>query len=250
MSLRTTHDHRKTRPSFRRGGRLFAAISLIVAAFVMATARPVYSAVVQQRAAHVPVYGCTVATEPSGDGAAHGNSGIPLGTALADFTGDHNPDVATLELQQLNASAAYYRLEIHLSEGGSQSLAVRGPSGRLLVTPMDVTGDGTLDLVIQAAETGVPVAVFLNDGCGHFAPNQPERFPRAFRPVSAGRRFANADVQFVARDVARGPNHADFEIGSGRVAEEHVDFASCRERNTAAFRRLQSVAGRAPPASA
>lgn len=110
------------------------------------------------------------------DGLSVPSSGIPLGFAMADFTGDGNPDLATVELNRLNSSVGRYLIEIRLTEGGRQSLRLKTYAGELLVTPQDVTGDGNLDLVVHTAQSAVPLAVFLNDGTGHFseaaAPNE------------------------------------------------------------------------------
>ncbi len=92
-----------------------------------------------------------------------------LSAAMADFTGDTNPDLATVELERLDRSSARYWIEIRLTEGGHQILKLRAPLGGLLVTPKDVTGDGNLDLVVRSSKSRVLVAVFLNDGNGHFS---------------------------------------------------------------------------------
>jgi hypothetical protein len=94
---------------------------------------------------------------------------VPLGLAMADFTGDSHPDLATVGFDRLDSKNAYYVIEITLSEGGRQSLVFAAPPGGLLLTPKDVTGDGNVDLVVRSAVSRLPIAVFLNDGCGHFS---------------------------------------------------------------------------------
>jgi hypothetical protein len=91
-----------------------------------------------------------------------------LGLTMADFTGDTHPDLATVELEKLDSSSALYWIEIRLTEGGHQVLKLRAPFGGLLITPKDVTGDGNLDLIVRSAKSRAPVALFLNDGSGHF----------------------------------------------------------------------------------
>jgi hypothetical protein len=106
-----------------------------------------------------------------------------LGFAVADFTGDTHPDLATAELDQFDSPTAHYSITIRLSEGGRQSLSLAAPFGGLLITPRDLTGDGNLDLIIRSAPSHIPVAIFLNDGRGHFSPVAPTAFAQALREV-------------------------------------------------------------------
>jgi hypothetical protein len=92
-----------------------------------------------------------------------------LSLAMADFTGDTHPDLATVELEKLDSSSARYWIEIRLTEGRHQILKLTAPFGGLLITPRDVTGDGNLDLIVRSASSRAPVALFLNDGNGHFS---------------------------------------------------------------------------------
>lgn len=100
---------------------------------------------------------------------------------IADFTGDTHPDLATVELDRFDSTAIHYWIEIRLSEGGGQVLRLTAPFGGLLITPKDVTGDGNPDLLIQAAKTGALVAVFLNDGSGHFERANTAAFAKTLR---------------------------------------------------------------------
>jgi hypothetical protein len=113
---------------------------------------------------------------------ASGPSGMTAsGFAMADFTGDTHPDVATAELDRFDSPSAHYSIEIQLSEGGHQSLSLTAPFGGLLITPKDVTGDGNLDLIVRSAPSHVPVAVLLNDGQGHFSLVAPSAFAQVLR---------------------------------------------------------------------
>jgi hypothetical protein len=106
-----------------------------------------------------------------------------LGLAMADFTGDTHPDLATVQLERFDSPSARYSIEIRLSEGGRQSLKLTAPFGGLLITPKDVTGDGNLDLIVRSARSHVPVAIFLNNGRGHFSPAALSSFAQALRDV-------------------------------------------------------------------
>lgn len=91
-----------------------------------------------------------------------------VGLTLADFTGDTHPDLATVELDHIDSTNAHYSIEIELTEGRSQLLKLTAPYGGIAVVAKDMTGDGNLDLVVRATRTRDFVAVFLNDGNGHF----------------------------------------------------------------------------------
>jgi hypothetical protein len=99
--------------------------------------------------------------------------------AMADFTGDTHPDLAILQLHQVGSSSAQYSIEIQLTEGTQQILTLTAPFGGLEVTPKDVTGDGNLDLVIHSSPSHKLIAVFLNDGAGHFHRADNALFPAA-----------------------------------------------------------------------
>jgi hypothetical protein len=127
-----------------------------------------------------------------------------LGFAMADFTGDSHPDLATAELDRFDSPSAHYSIEIRLSEGGRQSLRLTAPFGGLLLTPKDVTGDGNLDLIVRSAPSHVPVAIFLNDGRGHFSPAAPAAFAQALREVPYELAFTADQTYFSATLISPG----------------------------------------------
>jgi hypothetical protein len=123
-------------------------------------------------------------TSPTLSNEARSSVSVPaLGRAMADFTGDSHPDIATVELNGFDSPTAEYSIEIRLSEGGRQSLRLAAPFGGLQITPKDVTGDGNLDLIVRAARSRAPVAVFLNDGRGHFSRAALSMFAQALRDL-------------------------------------------------------------------
>jgi hypothetical protein len=122
-----------------------------------------------------------VATDLLPGGSQDEASSLNLGFAMADFTGDTHPDLATVELNRLDSANAHYLIKVRLTEGGDQFLQLTAPFGGVLITPQDVTGDGNLDLVIRSTRSRVPVAVYLNDGYGHFLPADPTAFAKSLR---------------------------------------------------------------------
>jgi hypothetical protein len=128
--------------------------------------------------------------------------GLSLGFAMADFTGDTHPDLATVELDQFDSGSARYVIEIRLTEGGHQFLGLVAPLGGLLITPKDVTGDGNLDLVVRLAESHLLVAIFLNDGHGHFESAPPFAFAKLLRDANSEQDFAPEHFSFSAALVS------------------------------------------------
>jgi hypothetical protein len=170
---------------------------------------------------------------------------------MADFTGDNNPDLATIELDRLDSSNAQYSIQIRLTEGGRQSLTLTGPFGGLLVTPKDVTGDGTLDLVVRSASSRRPVAIFLNDGCGHFfqAP-EPAAFARAIQGTSSSTSLNTEQIDFGATVVYSESYAAGFRRGflrSPQAQNDSIFFAGC---GAPLHSFLRFGLNRAPPAVA
>ena len=115
---------------------------------------------------------------------------------MADFTGDTHPDLATVELSSLDLSDAEYMIEVQLTEGGHQVLRLSAPFGGILVTTKDVTGDGNLDLIISSARSHAPVALFLNDGHGHFSTADASAFAKGLRDSVPESEFSTEHLIF------------------------------------------------------
>lgn len=177
------------------------------------------------------------------------SSGIPVGLAIADFTGDSHPDLATIKLDRFDSSSAQYLIEIQLTEGGHQSLTLTAPQRGLFITPKDVTGDGTLDLVVRAVGFQSPVAVFLNDGCGHFSAHEPSRFARTIRDVPTNSEFGSIEGFLGAPALAQGNNTIACE--DDRSQPLQFQKSSLNAGIDLALRRFDSSFGtnRAPPTS-
>ena len=198
----------------------------------------------------VPLFACgDAATIWTGD-ISDSSSAIPLGLALADFTGDSHPDLATIKLDRFVSSDAQYVIEIQLTEGGHQSLRLTAPARDLVITPQDVTGDGTLDLVVRVVGSRSPIAVFLNDGCGHFSAKEPTRFAQSLQDLPGGPEFAAQQASFGVAVAATGPYTAECQHSSRRPL--HEKRGSLLFGNDGTPSRLLSSFGsnRAPPALA
>jgi hypothetical protein len=110
--------------------------------------------------------------------ANHLAPGLPF--AIADFDGDHRPDLASIQAEQTNSGTTDYWIQLQLSTSGRQSFRLAAPPGGLLIEARDVNGDRAVDLVLVTAWFKTPVAIFLNDGHGGFSRAQPADFPAAF----------------------------------------------------------------------
>ena len=104
--------------------------------------------------------------------------GLPF--AIADFDGDRNPDVASIQATSSDYGKTDYWIQLQLSASGRRSIRVSAPSGGLQIEARDVNGDHAVDLVVSTAWRSQPVAIFLNDGHGGFSRAEPTEFPGAF----------------------------------------------------------------------
>jgi hypothetical protein len=170
--------------------------------------------------------------------------------AMADFTGDTNPDLVTAEMDWSGSSSPHYWIEIQLSEGRRQLLRLTAPFGGLLITPKDVTGDGNLDLVVRSALSRAPVAVFLNDGNGHFSRANVAAFANALHDgfsefgFAAQRTYFGVALAWVASYAEACP------AGSLRYSPEEKGSLLVSNRRAAILPFPSIGTSRAPPSLA
>lgn len=107
-------------------------------------------------------------------------SAIAPSFAIADFDGDHLPDIANVRAGQNGHETSSYWIELHLSASSSEAVRVLAPGGGLSIEARDVNGDRAIDLVLSTARLRKPVAILLNDGHGRFSRIEPLEFPDAF----------------------------------------------------------------------
>jgi len=101
--------------------------------------------------------------------------------AIADFDGDHQPDLASIETGKARSSLdGDYWIQLRLSKSGPQWIRLVAPLGGLMIEARDVNGDAAIDLVLATAWLRQPVAVLLNDGRGGFSRQSPALFRVAF----------------------------------------------------------------------
>ena len=194
----------------------------------------------------VSLFTCEPAMTAAGNIPAR-SSAIPMGLAMADFTGDNHPDLVTVKLDRFDSSSARYLIEIELTEGGHQLLRLTGPPGGLFVTPKDVTGDGTLDLVVRVVGSEVPVAVFLNDGCGRFAAGEPTPSSRRLQDPRSDSELTSANRCRPTPALASGPYTIECPLASRRSVAARRNSLRCASNRVSSQLYLEFCSNRAPP---
>jgi len=110
--------------------------------------------------------------------------GLPF--AVADFDGDHRPDLVGVQGGQSGVSRTNYWIQLQLSASGRQTILLVAPAGGLQIAARDVNGDQIPDLILTTAWLRQPVAIFINDGHGTFTRVETDAFPEAFRESQTG----------------------------------------------------------------
>src|SRR5208282_769206 len=168
---------------------------------------------------------------------------------LADFDGDRKPDLASVEFNRFDSSSVRYWITLRLTTGGGQTVEVIGPLGGLDISARDVNGDAALDLIVRTAWQHRIVAIFLNDGHGHFAAADPSALSSAMENSSAAwlpaARQSREDSALSRSEYSAG----DCEgVGALSRPQEFRHSAFSPEFKLSRF-FFSSSFGRAPPAS-
>jgi hypothetical protein len=173
-----------------------------------------------------------------------------MGLAMADFTGDALPDIATAKLVSLDSSCAHYWIEVRLTQGHGQVLRLTAPLGGLLIIPRDVSGDGNLDLIVRSAQSHDPVAVFLNDGSGHFSKAEADSFAGALHDGPAQFAFNSPQNYLDATLACTESCNAECPSGSLQHLREQKSPLLPANCHSASQLFLSFGANRAPPSLA
>ena len=173
--------------------------------------------------------------------------GVGATFAIADFDGDHRPDLASVQTGRSDSSQTDYWIQLRLTAVGRQSIRLVAPAGGLQIEARDVNGDHAVDLVLSTAWRRQPVAILLNDGHGNFSRVEPTAFPGAFTEATTKWTSTfdpTTDVVGVPPQStvgiwpeARGLPHARSQTGSIPPSNEGFLLSPF----------LISYAGRAPP---
>lgn len=98
-------------------------------------------------------------------------------STVADFNADGRADVAVAHRATGN-DGSNYRIDVRLSNGHRQSVSFVSANRLLAVRVLDVDHDHDLDLVVMPLLGHDVVAVWLNDGTGHFRKGADDTIPQ------------------------------------------------------------------------
>lgn len=168
--------------------------------------------------------------------------------AIADFDGDAQLDIATVQVGQIGASDTRYWIHFRLSSGVRQLIPVTAPLGGLHIASRDVNGDSFVDLVVTTAWHELPVTVLLNDGRGNFTPRDPHSFPAVMAPspasaVSAGRPGNDIAVALLSRNS---PSRCETVQAVTSPARNGTPLRPSASQ-VKSLQLVELVLGRAPP---
>ncbi len=173
--------------------------------------------------------------------------GPGLQIAIADFDGDHRPDLVGVQTGQGNVARTKYWIRLQLSAAGQQTISLVGPSGGLQIAARDVNGDQIPDLILTTTWLGQPVAIFINDGHGTFTRAETSAFPEAFRESHT--RWSSATDRAADAVGVPPPSRSGLCIAVARLphagSKAGATSQSRREFFSSPF--LISQLGRAPP---
>jgi hypothetical protein len=175
--------------------------------------------------------------------------GPGLQFALADFDGDHRPDLVGVQAGQGNVVRTNYWIQLQLSAAGQQTISLVAPSGGLQIAARDVNGDQIPDLILTTTWLGQPVAIFINDGHGTFTRVETSAFPEAFRESRSG---WNSSTNLTAEVVGvPPPSRAGVCIAVARLphAGSKAGAASLSRPEFFSSHFLFSQLARAPPSA-
>lgn len=171
--------------------------------------------------------------------------GLPF--AVADFDGDHLPDLVGVQDGQSGVSRTNYWIQLQLSASGPQTISIVAPVGGLQITARDVNGDQIPDLILTTTWLRQPVAIFINDGHGAFTRVEPSAFPAAFRE---SRISWDSSTDRMPESVAVPPSsRVGFHIVTARLplAARQTGVVARSNRGFFPSPLLIASPGRAPP---
>jgi hypothetical protein len=138
---------------------------------------------------------------PGGEVSAH--------FAIADFDGDQQADLATVQAGSLNSSQSRYWIRFRLTSGERQSFGISAPVGGLELSARDVNGDNVPDVIVSTSWLNRPIAILLNNGHGRFALVDPAELPSIVSSVQNSRSLsAPSSNESGALSLSRNPDDA------------------------------------------
>jgi len=127
------------------------------------------------------LYAAPQSNAPINPTVASGNSPSLLQEPFESFLdGDHQPDTVECRLE-----GTFCRLTIQLSQRNELiTLGTRAILSNVVLSAVDIDRDNDRDLVILTPGNLFPLAVWLNDGAGHFTAADPKRYAVPDPPIT------------------------------------------------------------------
>ena len=170
------------------------------------------------------------AASPPGQESVFGNLRSPSvsGWVLGDFDGDSQIDVVTSRAQRLPGHEYSHEVSLKLSGSPSTSFTFRDHYPNVQLNSRDIDGDHDRDIVIRETDTSEPLAVWLNDGSGHFLQGDLEHFRAALEE------HHSPDIELPQID-----DDSPFDVGDPRTDPAIIATSVIRPEREARTPRLE-----------
>jgi len=116
-----------------------------------------------------------------------GDAAQPFGwsTVIADFNRDGKPDLAVADHIARRTSRYAYRLEFSISGQTPRDVTFESSHEAVTISVADVDRDNDLDIIVGTPFSREIVAIWLNDGHGHFTAGDVRQLPATVEPVES-----------------------------------------------------------------
>ena len=125
---------------------------------------------------------------------------------VGDFDGDSQIDVVTSRVERLQGHEYSHEVSLKLSGSPATSFTFRNRYASVQLNSRDIDGDHDRDIIIRETGTLEPLAVWLNDGSGHFLQGDLEHFRAALEE------HHSPDIELPQID-----DDSPFEVGGQRI---------------------------------
>jgi hypothetical protein len=147
---------------------------------------------------------------------------------LGDFDGDSQMDVVTSRAERLPGHEYSHEVSLKLSGSPSTSFTFRDHYPSVELNSLDIDGDHDRDIIIRETATSEPLAVWLNDGSGHFMQGDLERF----RAVLEQRHSPVIELLQIDND-------SPFDVGDQRIDPAIMETSVIRAEQETRTPRLE-----------
>jgi hypothetical protein len=179
-----------------------------------------------------------------------GDAAGPFGwaTVMADFNRDGMPDYAIAD-QSRSPRGSGFTIEFAISGEPSSEVAFRSPHRFVTLSVADVDHDSDPDLLVSIALSGARVAVWLNDGHGHFSSADVRAFSGDGTKHTASFRLTSPDETSLTLAPTRTSNTLPSTACAAAPAVS-IDRVPSRSSRVTLDRAAAHALLRAPPSSA